>query len=158
MSTKTTTGRPRHILVADDDEDDCLLVREAFEESRPNSNLSFVHDGEQLMAYLLRQSPFEDPAHYPTPDLILLDLNMPCMDGREALRAIKGHEKLCRIPVIILTTSSACEDVAQSYDDGVNSFITKPASYSELIEFIRQLGDYWLALVNLPPSPSIKEA
>jgi CheY-like chemotaxis protein len=157
MSARTISGRPQHILIVDDDDDDCLLVREAFEESRPDSQLNFVHDGEQMMAYLLHQPPFEDSVRHPTPDLILLDLNMPRMDGREALLAIKNHAQLRRIPVIVLTTSSDTGDVAQSYDNGVNSFITKPASYNELIEFVRQLGDYWLALVNLPPSPVIRE-
>ncbi|WP_373184698.1 response regulator [Halopseudomonas sp.] len=151
MSTRNSAGALRHILVVDDDEDDCMLVREAFAESRPESTLGFVHDGEQLMDYLLRKTPYEDRVRYPMPDLILLDLNMPRMDGREALCAIKCHSQLRRLPVIVLTTSSACEDVAQSYDDGANSFITKPSSFSELCRLVRMLGDYWLELVSLPP-------
>lgn len=151
MMTRNLAGKPRHILVADDDEDDCMLVREAFAECRPESVLSFVHDGEQLMDYLLRKPPYGD-AHRPLPDLVLLDLNMPCMDGREALCAIKSHAQLKRLPVIVLTTSSACEDIARSYQDGASSFFTKPGSFSELTQLIRLLGDYWLERVSLPPS------
>lgn len=158
MSTRDIAQRLPRILVADDDEDDCLLVREAFAECRADSMLSFVHDGEQLMDYLLRKPPYGDNTLYPTPDLILLDLNMPRMDGREALGAIKQHPQLRRIPIIVLTTSSACEDVKGSYDRGASSFVTKPASFSELTRLVAMLADYWLELVTLPPSPSIGEA
>lgn len=158
MSTTHTAQRLLHILVADDDQDDCLLVREAFAEMRPQSPLSFVHDGEQLMAYLLREAPYDDGARYPMPDLILLDLNMPRMDGREALGAIKQHAHLRRIPVVVLTTSSACEDVKGSYDRGANSFVTKPVSYSELTGLVGKLGDYWLELVTLPAPHRIRGA
>ncbi len=158
MSTDRTTQKPQHILVVDDDEDDCLLMREAFAEVRPQSPLSFVHDGEQLMAYLLGSAPYEDAEECPMPDMILLDLNMPRMDGREALRAIKQHTILRCIPVIVLTTSSALEDVKGSYDCGANSFVTKPTSFSDLTKLVAMLGDYWLELVTLPQSPSIREA
>ncbi|WP_339847059.1 response regulator [uncultured Halopseudomonas sp.] len=158
MSIERTIQKPQHILVVDDDEDDCLLMREAFAEVRPQSPLSFVHDGEQLMAYLMRSAPYEDAERCPMPDMILLDLNMPRMDGREALRAIKQHATLRCIPVIVLTTSSACEDVKSSYDCGANSFVTKPTSFSDLKRLVVTLGDYWLELVTLPPSPWIREA
>lgn len=158
MSARDTAQRLRHILVADDDEDDCLLVREAFAERRADSLLEFVHDGEQLLAYLLGKPPFENRERYPMPDLILLDLNMPRMDGREALGAIKQHPQLRCIPVVVLTTSSACEDVAGSYQDGANSFVTKPASFTELTGLVDMLGKYWLELVTLPPSPRPQEA
>lgn len=158
MNINRIAQTPLHILIADDDEDDCLLVREAFAEVRPHSLLSFVHNGEQLLAYLHRRPPYDDCTRYPLPDLVLLDLNMPRMDGREALRAIKQDAGLRRIPVIVLTTSSASEDIEGSYDGGANSFVTKPASFSGLIELVSRLGDYWLDLVTLPPPPRIKEA
>lgn len=158
MSARDTAQRLRHILVADDDEDDCLLMREAFAERRADSLLGFVHDGEQLLAYLLGTPPYQNRVRYPMPDLILLDLNMPRMDGREALGAIKQHPHLRRIPIVVLTTSSACEDVAGSYQDGANSFVTKPSSFSELAGLVEMLGKYWLELVTLPPSPRTREA
>lgn len=151
MNVFNRTTRPVHILVADDDQDDCLLMREAFEESRVANTVSFVHNGEELMAYLLRRPPFNDDEH-PMPGLVLLDLNMPLMDGREALVEIKRHPSLRHIPVVILTTSSADEDIARSYDAGVNSFITKPVTFSGLVEVARTLGQYWLELVELPLS------
>lgn len=139
-----------NILIADDDQDDCLLTREAFRECRITNQLHFVHDGEALLDYLKRRPPYNDEQSYPMPGLILLDLNMPLKDGREALMEIKADATLRTIPVVILTTSSAEEDVLRSYDMGVNSFITKPVSYSGLIEVIRALGRYWLDIVELP--------
>ena len=136
------------ILIADDHP----LFREAI-----SSVISTGFSGSQIIETADLDSALDITRENDDLDLILLDLNMPRMDGREALLAIKSHAQLRRIPVIVLTTSSDSGDVAQSYDNGVNSFITKPASYNELIEFVRQLGDYWLALVNLPPSPVIRE-
>ncbi|WP_373387430.1 response regulator [Pseudomonas alcaligenes] len=138
------------ILIADDDQDDCLMTREAFRECRIANRLHFVHDGEALLDYLKRRPPYNDEQRFPMPGLILLDLNMPLKDGREALMEIKADAALRSIPVVILTTSSAEEDVLRSYDIGVNSFITKPVSYSGLIEVIRALGRYWLDIVELP--------
>ncbi|MCY1270882.1 Response regulator rcp1 [compost metagenome] len=138
------------ILIADDDQDDCLMTREAFRECRIANRLHFVHDGEALLDYLKRRPPYNDEQRFPMPGLILLDLNMPLKDGREALMEIKADAALRAIPVVILTTSSAEEDVLRSYDLGVNSFITKPVSYSGLIEVIRALGRYWLDIVELP--------
>jgi two-component system, response regulator len=145
-----TTAPLVQILIADDDQDDCLMTREAFRECRIVNPLHFVHDGEELMNYLKRRPPYVDEVRYPLPGLILLDLNMPRMDGREALQAIKGDSLLRSIPVVILSTSSADEDILRSYAIGVNSFITKPASFSGLLEVVRNLGRYWLEIVELP--------
>lgn len=139
-----------NILIADDDQDDCLLTREAFRECKIANRLHFVHDGEALLDYLKRRPPYDDEQKFPMPGLILLDLNMPLKDGREALTEIKADKVLRAIPVVILTTSSAEEDILVSYDLGVNSFITKPVSYSGLIEVIRALSRYWLDIVELP--------
>ncbi len=144
--------RPKtvHILIADDDQDDCLMTREAFKECRIANPLHFVHDGEALLDYLKRRPPYTDDQRFPLPGLILLDLNMPLKDGREALAEIKSDPELRSIPVVILTTSSADEDILHSYNIGVNSFITKPISFSGLIEVICALGRYWLDIVELP--------
>jgi two-component system, response regulator len=145
-----TNAQRVQILIADDDQDDCLMTREAFRECRIHNPLHFVHDGEELLNYLKRRPPYEDAARYPLPGLILLDLNMPRMDGREALLAIKSDKLLRSIPVVILSTSSADEDILRSYAMGVNSFITKPVSFSGLLEVVRNLGRYWLEIVELP--------
>ncbi|MCK5533384.1 MAG: response regulator [Halopseudomonas aestusnigri] len=145
MMTKTV-----NVLIADDDQDDCLMIQEAFRECRIANRLQFVHDGEALIDYLKRRPPFNDEQRFPTPGLILLDLNMPLKDGREALMEIKSDAALRAIPVVILTTSSTEEDILRSYGIGVNSFITKPVSFSRLIEVVRTLGHYWLNIVELP--------
>lgn len=142
--------QPIHILIADDDQDDCLLTREAFEECRVRNPLHFVHDGEELLDYLLHRPPYEDEVRYPLPGLILLDLNMPRMDGREALQAIKSDPRLRAIPVVILTTSSAEEDIVCSYNTGGNSFISKPVTYTGLLDVVKTLRRYWLEIVELP--------
>ena len=142
--------RTVHILVADDDPDDCLLTREAFQISKIVNTIHFVHDGEQLMSYLRRLPPYGDANAYPMPGLILLDLNMPLKDGREALAEIKSDPHLCAIPIVVLSTSSAEEDIVRSYCDGVNSFITKPVSFAGLQEVVRNIGRYWLEIVDLP--------
>jgi CheY-like chemotaxis protein len=146
---------PITILMADDDADDRLMVKEAFEESRLGNELHFVEDGEQLIDYLLRRGPFAKLKGKPLPGLILLDLNMPRKDGREALAEIKKHPELRRIPIVILTTSKAEEDVLRTYDLGANSFITKPVTFDNLVKVIQVLGNYWVKIVQLPPaSPS----
>ncbi len=137
--------------MAEDDADDRLMTREAFQECRLGNPLQFVADGEELMDYLKRRGPYADAARFPMPGLILLDLNMPRKDGREALREIKADPALREIPVVVLTTSKAEEDVANSYSDGANSFITKPVSFAALIEVVQTLGKYWLQIVDLPP-------
>ena len=145
--------QPITILMADDDPDDRLMTQEAFAECRLRNPLQFVSDGEELLDYLNRRGKYDDDAAYPMPGLVLLDLNMPRKDGREVLREIKSDPRLQSIPVVILTTSKAEEDVVRSYKDGVNSFISKPVTFSALIEVVQTLGKYWLQVVDLPPDP-----
>jgi CheY-like chemotaxis protein len=136
------------ILMADDDEEDCLMARDALQESRILNDLRIVHDGEQLLDYLYRRGRFASDA--PRPGLILLDLNMPRMDGREALQAIKSDPALRAIPVVVLTTSKAEEDIVRSYELAANSFITKPVTFAGLVDVMRDVGHYWLEIVDLP--------
>lgn len=138
------------ILIVDDDDDDFLLTQEALEESQLFHPVFRVKNGEELLDYLLRRGVYADPAQSPRPTLILLDLNMPKMDGREALKQIKAHPNLRRIPVVVLTTSAAEEDIATTYDLGANSFIRKPGSFEDLLKTIRLLKEYWLEIVTLP--------
>lgn len=138
------------ILIADDDKEDCEMIRDAFQESRLLNNLHFVHDGEELMSYLKRQGKYEDYSKYPMPGLILLDLNMPKKDGRECIQEIKNNCDLRQIPIVVLTTSQAEEDVIRSYNLGVNSLITKPVEFSSLVQIMKELGHYWFEIVKLP--------
>ena len=142
--------KPITILMADDDLDDQMLTKDAFEECRLSNDLRFVNDGEKLMDYLCRRGDFENPEESPRPGLILLDLNMPRKDGREALGEIKSDPDLRRIPIVVLTTSKAEEDILKSYDLGVNSFIVKPVSFEKLVEVVKALGKYWIQIVELP--------
>ena len=147
----TSTGpRPITILLADDDPDDRMLARDALDESRLANDLHEVTDGEELLEYLRRQGKYADPASAPRPGLILLDLNMPRKDGREALREIKADPELRSIPVVVLTTSQAEEDIYRTYDLGVSSFITKPVSFEGLVAVMKALGRYWFEIVELP--------
>ncbi len=139
------------ILMADDDEDDRQLAMEALHESKLVNELRFVKDGEELMDYLHHRGQYADPASSPRPGIVLLDLNMPRKDGREALKEIKSDPELRRIPVVILTTSDAEEDIIRSYDLGVNSFIKKPVTFNGMVEIMRALGKYWFQIVELPP-------
>lgn len=143
---------PIIILLADDDPEDRMLVEDAFIESRLANDLRFVEDGEQLMDYLYRRGRYADPTSAPRPGVILLDLNMPRKDGREALKEIKSDPKLRRIPIVVLTTSRAEEDVFRSYDLGVNSFVTKPVTFAAMVELMKTLGKYWFEIVELPPA------
>ncbi len=143
-------GKPVVFLMADDDPDDCLLINEAFKESLICNSLYFVKDGVELMEYLRHQGNYTNHETAPTPDLILLDLNMPRKDGREALAEIKGDPHLRYIPVVVLTTSKAEEDIMRSYDIGAASYITKPVTFDGLVESIRGLGQYWVQIVRLP--------
>ena len=136
--------------MADDSEDDRFLAREALKESRVLNDLREVEDGEELMQYLRRDDGFTDPAASPRPGLILLDLNMPRKNGREALQEIKADASLRRIPVVILTTSQDEADVLQSYDLGVSSYITKPVSFEALVEVMKTIGKYWIEIVSMP--------
>jgi CheY-like chemotaxis protein len=139
------------ILMADDDEDDVLLTRTALEESRLKNPFFAVKDGEELLDYLCHRGKFSDPQTAPRPGLILLDLNMPRKDGREALREIKANPTLRQIPVVVLTTSKAEEDIIRSYDLGANSFIVKPVTFASLVNVINILGIYWFEIVATPP-------
>ena len=139
---------PISILMAEDDVEDQMLVREAFEEARLANEIAIVSDGEELLDYLNQRGKYSDVSH---PHIILLDLNMPRKDGREALREIKADPKLRRIPVIVLTTSSAEEDIISTYDMGISSYIRKPVTFDKLVDLVRELGRYWLEIVELPP-------
>ncbi len=138
------------ILMADDDPDDCLLVGKAFKESRLCNDLRFVGDGEELMDYLNHRGKYAGTGLAPRPGIILLDLNMPKKDGREALREIKSDPGLRSIPIVVLTTSKHEEDVLRSYDLGANSYITKPVTFQGLVDVVKSLGNYWLEIVELP--------
>jgi len=138
------------ILMADDDEDDRFMAQEALLEARLTNDLHFVVDGEELMDYLCRRGKFSDPESAPRPGLILLDLNMPKKDGREALKEIKSDPDLKQIPIVVLTTSKADEDIYRSYNLGVNSYITKPVSFEGLVEVMKALSLYWFEIVRLP--------
>jgi CheY-like chemotaxis protein len=143
-------GKMITILLADDDPDDRQLTREAFVENRLANELHCVEDGEELMEYLHRRGRYTKLQKAPLPGLILLDLNMPRKDGREALREIKADPNLRRIPIVVLTTSKAEEDILRSYDLGVNSYVTKPVTFKSLVELIKVLGQYWFEVVKLP--------
>jgi CheY-like chemotaxis protein len=138
------------ILLADDDEDDRLMTRDALRDARLHNDLRTVMDGVELLQYLRREGQFADPDVSPRPGMILLDLNMPRKDGREALAEIKQDPDLRSIPVVILTTSKAEEDVLRSYDLGVNSFITKPVTFLGLVEVMKVFSRYWMEIVDLP--------
>lgn len=147
------------ILIADDDADDRFMIQEAFESSRLNNRIDFVEDGEQLLAYLRREGEYAKLEGETPPGLILLDLNMPKMDGREALRELKADPELQCIPVVVLTTSEAEEDIVRTYGLGVNSFITKPVTFDELVNVVKVLCNYWIEIVALPSKPmSIRSA
>jgi CheY-like chemotaxis protein len=143
---------PITILMADDDADDRRLTQEALEEGRLINEVKFVDDGEQLMDYLHRQGRFAPPVEAPRPGLILLDLNMPRKDGRTVLKEIKSDPDLRQIPVVVLTTSKADEDVYKSYDLGVNSYIVKPVTFEALVDILQTLEKYWFEIVELPPN------
>jgi len=148
---------PITILVADDDPDDRMMIEEAFEENRVVNAVEFVEDGEQLMSYLRRDGDYAHLAGRPYPGIILLDLNMPRKDGREALKELKADPDLCRIPVVVLTTSQAEEDIVRTYGLGVSSFVTKPVTFEGLVEAIKVICQYWIQIVALPPECSYRQ-
>jgi two-component system, chemotaxis family, response regulator Rcp1 len=147
MTAPHEQTRPAEILLVEDNPSDVRLTREAMREGKVCNNLAVVSDGEQAVAYLLRQGKYQDA---PRPDLILLDLNLPKKDGREVLREIKGIESLKRIPVVVLTTSQAEEDIWRSYELHANCYITKPVDLDKFIYVIRQIEQFWLTIVSLP--------
>jgi CheY-like chemotaxis protein len=140
------------VLVADDDEEDRSFIRKAWEKSRVSNQLRFVEDGEELIEYLNQTGRYSESASAPRPAVILLDLNMPKKDGREALREIKADPGLRQIPVIVLTASQAESDICRSYDLGANSYITKPVTFEALVEVLRVLGKYWIEIVEAQSS------
>jgi CheY-like chemotaxis protein len=144
-------GKPITILYADDDPEDRMLVQEAWEESRLANELHFVEDGEELMDYLHRRGKYAALANRPLPGMILLDLNMPRKDGRQALQEIKADARLRSIPTVVLTTSKAEEDIFQAYNLGVNSFIVKPVTFQSMVDLTVAFNKYWFEIVELPP-------
>jgi CheY-like chemotaxis protein len=151
MSQHEPSGKSVTILLADDDEEDRELARDALQDSKLANDMRFVVDGQDLMDYLRHEGRYADPSvDAPRPGIILLDLNMPKKDGREALAEIKADESLRRIPVVVLTTSNDEQDVLRSYDLGVSSFITKPVTFAGLVEAMSAWSRYWFELVELP--------
>jgi CheY-like chemotaxis protein len=144
------------ILVVDDDEDDRNSIQKAWDKSRVANKLRFVEDGEELTEYLNHTGKYADPASAPRPALILLDLNMPRKDGREALREIKSNPELRLIPIIVLTASKAEEDILRSYDLGANSVIIKPVTFGALVDVLQVLGRYWIEIVDVQPAARVK--
>jgi len=140
------------IIMAEDDADDRLLVKDALAECQWNADLRFVENGEELLDYLLRRDKYREAELSPRPGLILLDLNMPKKDGREVLRDIRARAELRRIPVVVLTTSRADTDIERIYELGANSFISKPVQFDELVNVMRMLSQYWFKTVELPVS------
>lgn len=138
------------ILMAEDDMDDQFLTKEALADTKFNNALCFVSDGVELMDYLHQRGLYSEKEKFPLPDLILLDLNLPRMDGREALKEIKADSNLRRIPVVILTTSKEEEDIFSSYNLGASGFISKPVTYTELVKVMKTLNEYWVSVVELP--------
>ncbi len=143
-------GKPVVIMLAEDDDDDFLLTKQAFEECRVLNTLKRVSDGEELMDYLRRQGKFQDPATSPEVGVILLDLNMPRKDGREALREIKADPALRHYPIVVLTTSKSEEDVVRSYEVGISSYIRKPVGFDALVRALTVFSQYWFEIVELP--------
>ena len=146
MIEKTTM----EIVIAEDDADDRLLIEDALRENRLRNPVTFVEDGEELLDRLRCQGKFNDRVNHPLPGLILLDLNMPRMDGREALSLIKKDPQLRLIPVVVLTTSKAEEDIVKTYGLGVNSFISKPVTFDGLVNIVKALNQYWIEIVQIP--------
>ena len=145
-----SNAKPITILMADDDEDDRILTQDALKESRVRNSLFCVEDGVELLEYLRREGKYNDEKKSPRPGLILLDLNMPRKDGREALKEIKADPELKNIPVVILTTSVQEEDKVKGYNLGAASYITKPVNFEGLVELMKALGKYWIEFVELP--------
>jgi CheY-like chemotaxis protein len=150
MSPYESASRPLTILLADDDEEDRELARDALQDAPLANELRFVCDGQDLLDYLHHEGRWTDPSTAPRPGIILLDLNMPKKDGREALAEIKADESLRSIPVVVLTMSKDEADVLRTYDLGVSSFITKPVTFAGLLEVMRTWNEYWFEIAELP--------
>ncbi|WP_410619676.1 response regulator [Amycolatopsis sp. cmx-8-4] len=143
----TQPPEPIDVLLVEDDPGDVLMTREAFEHHKIRNTLSVVSDGEQALQFLRREPPYEDA---PRPGLILLDLNLPRRDGREVLAEIKASPELRSIPVVVLTTSEAEEDIARSYDLHANAYVTKPVDFDSFVEAVRQIDSFFVSVVKLP--------
>lgn len=150
-------SRPAIILLAEDDRGDQILTQRAFEEGRIKNELHIVEDGEAALDYLFRRGEYEDPKKSPWPDILLLDLNLPKIDGRQVLEKLKEHEKYTNIVTIVLTTSKQEEDILKTYNLGIKSFITKPIALDDFIKTVQMLGQYWLQIVVLPPREKIEQ-
>jgi CheY-like chemotaxis protein len=144
-------GKPAIILLAEDDRGDQELTRRALAEGKIRNELHIVENGEEALSYLFRRGKYKDPATSPRPDLLLLDLNLPRVDGRQVLEQIRADSKLRRMAVVVLTTSRQEEDILRSYEVGCNSFITKPVGLEQFIQVIQALEEYWFQIVVLPP-------
>jgi CheY-like chemotaxis protein len=140
--------RPIEVLLVEDDEGDVLMTREALDEGKVFNRLAVVGDGVQAIAYLRREDPY---AEVTRPDLVLLDLNLPRRDGRQVLEEVKADPELRRIPIVVLTTSEADEDVLRSYDLHANAYVTKPVDFDRFVEVIRQIDEFFISVVRLPP-------
>jgi two-component system, response regulator len=152
LKTVSEYDKQRVILMVDDDAEDCQLVRDALLECGQTHDLRVVRDGEELFEYLQRRGQYEGGREAPLPDLILMDLKMPRKDGRETLREMKADRRLRRIPIVALTTSNTQDDIAFTYDMGVNSYIAKPSTFRKWVQIIKILTDYWFETVELPPA------
>jgi len=148
MTAPVEPSLPIEVLLVEDDPGDVLMTQEAFEEHKVRNKLSVVSDGEEALSYLRREGRFADA---PRPDLILLDLNLPRVDGREVLAVIKDDEDLRRIPVVVLTTSQADEDIMRSYSLHANAYVTKPVDFERFIAVVRQIDEFFVSVVKLPP-------
>lgn len=144
------SGTPVKIIIAEDDPDDRLLMEDALIEARLANGIKFVEDGVELLEYLRGTGRYHDMTEKFLPGLVMLDLNMPRMNGREVLKEIKEDPVLRRVPVVVLTTSKAEEDIFRTYDLGVNSFITKPMTFETMVDVMRSISNYWLQIVQLP--------
>jgi len=144
---QTTEARPIEILLVEDDPGDTLITKEALERSRVTNNLTCVVNGEEALAYLRRDGEYADAVR---PDLVLLDLNLPRRDGREVLAEVKGDESLRRIPVVVLTTSQAEEDILRSYDLHANAYVTKPVDFERFVDVVRSIDEFYFTIVRLP--------
>jgi CheY-like chemotaxis protein len=145
--TPKPAGQPIEVLLVEDDPGDVLLIQEAFADNKLLNNLNVVNDGEQALAYLRREGPYADA---PRPDLMLLDLNLPRKDGREVLQEVKSDEGLRTIPVVVLTTSEAEEDVLRSYQLHANAYVAKPVDFERFVSIVRQIDDFFVSVVRLP--------
>ncbi|MEV0108362.1 response regulator [Nocardia sp. NPDC050799] len=143
----TVPGRPIDILLVEDDPGDELMTREAFEDNKIGNTLHVAHDGQEALDFLYRVGPYADA---PRPDLILLDLNLPKYDGRQVLEKIKADPDLSHIPVVVLTTSAAEEDILRSYKLHANAYVTKPVDLDQFVAAIKQIDDFFVQVVRLP--------